>query len=105
MSKLLLGTILNRLDALETAVLGHIRRRFTKCQLAERESVSTRTIDRRVADSALPPPIIENHRTYWWSDEVERFQRERRVAAAPKAARNPRLRKPASTKAAQAEAR
>ena len=46
--KLILDTILARLDALETAGLGRPRRRLSKAELAKEESCTPRTVDRRV---------------------------------------------------------
>jgi hypothetical protein len=100
--KLLLSTICDRLGVLEAAVLGRhsasTRRRLSKRKLAEREDCSPRTIDRRVADGSLPPPDIINGRLFWWLDVLERHELERAALAAAdtsKAARNPRLRRPA----------
>jgi hypothetical protein len=98
MSKLILSAILNRLDALETSVLGHPRKRLSKTELARAEGVSTRTVDRRVADGTLPPSDdVINGRHFWWSDSIEHHRPKRGKAdtAAARAARNPRLRKPA----------
>jgi hypothetical protein len=100
MSRLLLDTIRVRLDALETAVLGRARERLTKAEVAKREGISTRTVDRRVDEGKLPPPDdIINNRLYWWSDTLERHRRTRGPSdtAAARAARNPRLHKPART--------
>jgi predicted DNA-binding transcriptional regulator AlpA len=98
-TKLTFSTILDRLDTLESAVLGRIRRRLSKPELARREGVSTRTIDRRVRDGLLPPPDVVARRLYWWLDEVERHQHERSATATSKAARDPRQRKPAQAEA------
>jgi hypothetical protein len=99
MSKPLLSAILARLDALERRVLGHTRRRETRAQRARRKGVSVRTIARRVADGTEDQPEIENGRWYFWVDEPGQSQPERRTVGtlATKAARNPRLRKPAQT--------
>ena len=100
MSRLLLETIRLRLDALETAVLGRPRERLTKADVAKREGISTRTVDRRVNERKLPPPDdIINNRLYWWSDTLERHRRTRGPpdTATARAARNPRLHKPART--------
>jgi len=97
MGKLVLDTILARLDALEAVVLGRPRERLTKTDLAKEEGVSTRSVDRRVKEGKLPPPDdVINNRLYWWSDSIERHRRTRSAAdtAAARAARNPRLRKP-----------
>jgi len=93
--KLILTTIHARLDALELAALGHRRERLSKSQLAKIEGVTPRTIDRRVKSGILPPSddVISGHH-YWWSDSIERHQRQRAEVdtAAARAARNPRLR-------------
>src|SRR5262249_56022750 len=69
-----------RLDALEVAVHGHVRRRWSKRQLAEQEGISTRTVDRRVADGVYVSPEVESGRLYWWSDS---FRRGAGVTATP----------------------
>jgi hypothetical protein len=98
--KLILDTINARLDALETTALGRARRRLSKSELAKAEGVTTRTIDRRVENGTLPPSDdVISGRHFWWSDTIERHHRKRGKAdtAAARAARNPRLRKPAHT--------
>jgi hypothetical protein len=102
MSKLILDTIFARLDALEAAVLGRPRKRFSKSELAKDEGCTTRTVDRRVEKGALPPPDdVINGRLFWWSDSLERHRKRMGAQAdtpAARAARNPRLRrKPAPT--------
>src|SRR5262245_48137991 len=96
MGKLVLDTILARLDALEARVLGRPRQRLTKTDLAKEEGVSTRSVDRRVKAGKLPPPDdVINGRLYWWSDSIERHRKRGKAdTAAARAARNPRLRKP-----------
>src|SRR5262249_10494002 len=81
-----------RLDALEVAVHGHVRRRWSKRQLAEQEGISTRTVDRRVADGVYVSPEVESGRLYWWSDS---FRRGAGVTDTPalRPARDPRRRK------------
>jgi hypothetical protein len=99
-TKLILDTILARLDALEAAALGRPRRRLSKTELAKAEGVTTRTIDRRVEKGTLPPSDdVISGRHFWWSDSLERHRRKRTQAdtAAARAARNPRLRKPTHT--------
>lgn len=105
MGKLALDTIHNRLDALERLVLGHIRRRETRAQRARRKGVSTRTIARRVAAGTEDQPEIENGRWYFWVDEPEQSRRAPSTVDTPalKAARNPRLRKPAAEAASSTE--
>lgn len=92
MSKPLMSAVQARLDALENATFGHTRRRLTKRQLAELEGCSTRSIDRGVARGVYVPPIVENHRCYWWSDGYRRRSTAADTATA-RAARSPRLRK------------
>ena len=58
---------------------------LTKKLLAQRYSVTDRTIDRWLKDGILPTPSRINHRCYWDESEIE--QRERvRMAAAQQAA-------------------
>ena len=90
-SKPLLSAIVARLDALEQKVLGHVRRRLTKRQLAELEGVSTRGVMRRVKRGDYAQPEVENGRLYWWSDSYRRKPASADTAEA-KAARDPRLR-------------
>ena len=54
-NKLILDTILARLDALETSALGRPRKRLSKAELAKAEGVTTRTVDRRIEQRILPP--------------------------------------------------
>lgn len=93
MSKPILATIQDRLDQLEHAVFKPTVRLLSKRQLAELEGVSTRTVDRRVADGVYTPPQIENGRCRWPSDNYRRVHATADSAEA-RAARNPRLRKP-----------
>jgi hypothetical protein len=99
MGKILIDSILTRLDALETALHGQPRRRLSKSELAKQEGVTTRSIDRRVVEGRLPPADdVISGRLYWWTDSLERF---RRGHSAPdseeaRAARNPQLRRPKS---------
>ena len=92
--KLILDTINVRLDALEAAAFGQPRRRLSKARLAEEESVSPRTIDRRVAEGKLPAADdIVGGRLYWWSDSLERFRKRGQPdTPAARRARNPQLR-------------
>jgi hypothetical protein len=87
MSKLILTAILDRLDTLEKAVLGHTRRRETRAQRARRKGVSTRTIARRVAAGTEDQPEIENGRWYFWVEEPDRATPDTPTL---KAGRNPR---------------
>jgi hypothetical protein len=93
MGKLILDAINARLDALETTVLGHTRRRETRAQRARRKGVSPRTIARRVANGTEDQPDLINGRWYFWIDEPERGTPD---TAEARAARNPRLRKAAA---------
>jgi len=77
-----LARLEHRLGALEETVRERKpqeakRRRLTKRQVAEREGVSPRTIERRVEDDMLPPPQIIAGRHYWWSDQLDEFDRQR----------------------------
>jgi hypothetical protein len=92
MSKLVLDAINARLDALETAVLGHTRRRETRAQRARRKGVSTRTIARRVANGTEDQPDLIDGRWYFWVDEPERGTPD---TAEARAARNPQRHKAA----------
>jgi hypothetical protein len=92
-NKPVLATINARLDVLERQVLGHVRRRISRNEKARLEGVTPRTIARRVADGLLEPPDIVNGRWYFWVDEAEPHTKADTAEA--KAARNPRLRKPA----------
>jgi hypothetical protein len=85
--KLLATNMSSRLAALETIVLGHTTeqpvdaaadRRLTKREVAIRRGKSTRTIDRDVKRGVLPPPEIENGRSYWWLTVLQRHERERK---------------------------
>jgi hypothetical protein len=92
MSKLVFDAIHARLDVLEHRVLGHTRRRETRADRARRKGVSPRTIARRVAAGTEDQPDIINGRWYFWVDEPEPGKADTPEA---RAARNPRLRKPA----------
>jgi len=98
-NKLLLDSIVARLDALETAVIGKPRRRLSKSALAQQRGITPRSVMRQVAAGILPPPDdVENGRLYWWSDSVERHRKREADSPAARAARNPRLKgTPAST--------
>ena len=56
----IIGQILQRLDALEAAVNGraseHFDRKLFKAEVALREGVVARTIERNVAEGSFPPP-------------------------------------------------
>jgi len=97
MGKLDLDAIHARLDTLETTVLGRPRTRMSKAGLAKAEGCSTRQVMRRVKQKLLPPPDdVINGRLFWWSDSIERHRKRGKAdTPAARAARNPRLRKPA----------
>jgi hypothetical protein len=98
-SKFALDTILARLDALETAMHGQPRKRMSKADVAHQERCHPRTVMRKVGDGSLPPPDdVVNGRLFWWSDSIERYRKRGPPdTPAARAARNPRLRKPALT--------
>jgi len=96
MTKLTHAAIAARLDALERVTFGYVRRRLTKRQLAEIEGCSTRTIDRGVARGVYAQPEVENKRLFWWSDTYKHTAAAADTPAA-RAARNPRLRKGATS--------
>jgi hypothetical protein len=91
MGRIVIDTILARLDVIEQALFGTVRRRLTKRQLAELEGCSTRHIDRGVKRGIYRAPEIENNRCYWWSDNY-RCSSGAVDTPAARAARNPRLR-------------
>ena len=101
MGKLILDAILARLDALECVTFGQPRQRLSKSALAKREGISTREVDRRRASGVYAAPEIENGRLYWWSNSYRRVSATADTPAA-RAARNPRLRKPATTESREA---
>jgi hypothetical protein len=78
----ILGDVLQRLDALEAAILGRASdffdRKLTKPQVALRNAISARQLERNVKDEKHPPPDeIVNGRWYWWLSTLERHDRER----------------------------
>ena len=91
MGKLILDAILARLDALEKKAFGHVRERWSKRKLAEKEACSTREVMRRVERGVYSQPEIENGRLYWWSDSY-RAVPSAADTPAMRAARNPQLR-------------
>jgi len=99
MGKIIIDAILARLDALETALHGRPRRRLTKGDLAKQEGITTRSVDRRVAEGKLPPADdIISGRLYWWSDSLECHRKPATAdTAAARAARNPRRHKDTPT--------
>jgi hypothetical protein len=76
----IIGDLRARIDALEK-MIGEkpLDRRLTKRQVAEREGVSARTVDRRTNDpkSGFPQPIIDHGRCFWWLSELEAHDAER----------------------------
>ena len=97
MAKPIIATILARLDVLEQKVLGHVRRRVSRNEMARLRGVTPRTIARWVESGRLEPPDVVNNRLYFWADESERGERGAPDTAEARAARNPKLRKPALT--------
>jgi hypothetical protein len=70
--------ILRRIAALEKQLTPKQgKRRLTKAQVAMREGVATRTIDRRVAQRGFPPPDVVDGRCYWWEHDLEAHDAER----------------------------
>ena len=65
----ILGQILQRLDALEAAVKGHASEHFArklfKAEVALREGVVARTVERNVGAGSFPPPdgVTNGHGT------------------------------------------
>jgi hypothetical protein len=94
MSDKLLTDIYARLDTLEAVVLGGARgssvslsdRRLSKSEVAVRQGVDERTIDRWRKDPAkygnFPKPDIINGRCFWWLSVLQRHERKRARAAA-----------------------
>jgi hypothetical protein len=79
-----LTDIIDRLEALESVVFGRAGgargggdRRLTKPEVAVRNGVTKRTIDRWVKDGTLPPPDIINGRYFWWLSALQRHERKR----------------------------
>jgi hypothetical protein len=88
----IIGQILQRLDALEAAVNGraseHFDRKLFKAEVALREGVVARTIERNVAAGSFPPPDgVTNGHAWWWLATLERH--DRAVAAKPATTRTP----------------
>jgi len=88
----IIGQILQRLDALEAAVNGraseHFDRKLFKAEVALREGVVARTIERNVAAGRFPPPDgVTNGHAWWWLATLERH--DRAVAAKPATTRTP----------------
>jgi hypothetical protein len=95
----LISDLAKRVAALEKLVQTprQTRRRLKKRQVAVREGVSTRTVDRRVAKRILPPPDdVVDGRCYWWEDtldafDAERLQQAKQITARTKAERRKRM--------------
>jgi hypothetical protein len=88
----IIGQILQRLEALEAAVNGrtseYFDRKLFKAEVALREGVVARTIDRNVAAGRFPPPDgVTNGHAWWWLATLERH--DRAVAAKPATTRTP----------------
>ena len=88
----IIGQILRRLEALEAAVNGraseHFDRKLFKAEVALREGVVARTIERNVAAGRFPlPDGVTNGHAWWWLDTLERH--DRAVAAKPATTRTP----------------
>ena len=88
----IIGQILQRLEALEAAVNGraseHFGRKLFKAEVALREGVVARTIERNVAAGRFPPPDgVTNGHAWWWLATLERH--DRAVAAKPATTRTP----------------
>ena len=88
----IIGLILQRLDALEAAVKGraseHFDRKLFKAEVALREGVVARTIERNVGAGSFPPPDgVTNGHAWWWLATLERH--DRAVAAKPATTRTP----------------
>ena len=58
-----------------------MKRMLTKKLMAERYSVTLRTIERWREDEILPQPTIINGRWYFDEVEIEKHERDRMVAA------------------------
>ena len=89
----IIGQILRRLEALEAAVNGraskHFDRKLFKAEVALREGVVARTIERNVAAGSFPPPDgVTNGHAWWWLATLERHDR----AVAAKRQQRARLR-------------
>ena len=96
--KLIIAEMQAQIAALQRAVHGHVRERWGKRKVAEKEGCSTREVMRRVKRGTYSQPEVENGRLYWWSDT---YRRASGTADTPeaRAARNPALRRRKSTQA------
>jgi hypothetical protein len=79
-----LTDVLARLEEIERVLFGRAGgargggdRRLTKPEVAVRNGVTSRTIDRWVEDGILPPPDIINGRLTWWLSALQRHERKR----------------------------
>jgi hypothetical protein len=89
--KLIIAEMQAQIAALQRAVHGHVRERWSKRRLAEKEGCCTREVMRRVKRKVYAEPEIENGRCYWWSDSYRRVPSTADTPAM-RAARNPQLR-------------
>jgi hypothetical protein len=89
--KLIIAEMQAQIAALQRAVHGHVRERWSKRKLAEKEGVTPREVMRRVARGIYSQPEIENGRVYFWSDTYRRVPSTADTPAM-RAARNPQLR-------------
>ena len=65
---------MSQLSTGQSKLLG---RKLTSSALAERYSVSVRTIDRWLEDKILPEPMRIHKVRYWDEAEIEQLERER----------------------------
>jgi hypothetical protein len=102
----ILADLRARVATLEAVVLGsgvvrgrssHADRRLSKTDLAIREGVSARTIERGVERGIYPPPDdVINGRPRWWLSTITRFEHDRARSVTrrpPWAGREPRGRR------------
>jgi hypothetical protein len=89
--KLIIAEMQAQIAALQRAVHGHVRERWGKRKVAEKEGCSTREVMRRVKRGVYAEPEVEGNRLYWWSDT---YRRASGTADTPemRAARNPQSR-------------
>jgi predicted DNA-binding transcriptional regulator AlpA len=71
----LIADLARRVAALEKTVQmpRRARRRLNKRQVAEREGISTRTLDRHILYVGFPPPEMIRGRCYWWEDDLDAY--------------------------------
>jgi predicted DNA-binding transcriptional regulator AlpA len=87
MSETALSEILIRLTAVEQRIGMADDRRLPAAATAQRYEISTRTLDRWVANPALgfPQPEVINGRRYWWLSHLHRWDLTRIRSSAAKA--------------------